>query len=125
MRNFSFSLWVVVLVFSCTEIESVTREYPRVRTIGLTEVNNNSLKVRGEIISTSGQIIDHGFVWSKKADSPVNIYSDFKLSIGATSDLGVFESEIDGLQSGVKYYIKAYAKSSDYTVYGEVLEFIL
>ena len=125
MRNFISCCFFLVAFFSCTELEDVVRPYPRIRTLEIVKLNNNSIHARGEITSTQEPIIDHGFIWSTKKDSPVNIFKHFKLSLGAADDIGIFEADLEGLTSGVKYYVKAYAKSDTYTVYGEILEITL
>ncbi|HTE32516.1 MAG TPA: IPT/TIG domain-containing protein, partial [Chryseolinea sp.] len=79
--------------------------------------------LHGEITFASVPILDHGFLWSDRAE--LTFGKADKISLGAMELPGSFEAQCDrGLKEGKKYYARAYAQSEDHIVYGDVVEFI-
>ena len=114
----------LAFMISCQWNEQVTpREYPRVRTLSIGQINEEGARVEGEIFYTgSSKITDYGFVWSRVQSLDL-LYSDF-VSLGPTAGTQKFNYRINsGLVSGQTYYVSAYIKSEDHTVYGNVMEF--
>ncbi|KON26527.1 hypothetical protein AC481_07005 [miscellaneous Crenarchaeota group archaeon SMTZ-80] len=109
---------MLVLSYSCEKEEKKAR--PSVTSSPVTSITNYSA-VSGGIIKDDGgsSIISCGVVWDTLPGP------DIQKSL--TNDSLVddsFISEITGLQSGTKYYVRAYATNSVGTSYGEQLEFI-
>jgi hypothetical protein len=114
---------LILLLATCGEDDNATRPYPRVRTKSVTNITSEGAFFEGEITFSSVKIVDHGFVWS--TDSNPTLENSDDISLGQRSGIGKFTSQIEwSLEEGKKYYVKAYAKSDDYTVYGDVAEFV-
>ena len=125
IRTAAFSLALMITFsLSCQNEEKISpRDYPRVRTLSINDVNEEGANAKGEIFyAGSSKITDYGFIWSR-IQTLDPIYSDF-VSLGTTSGTQEFDYQINsGLVSGQKYYVSAYVKSENHTVYGNVLEF--
>lgn len=77
----------------------------------------------GEITQVNQPVIDHGFVLSQYAQFPSTSSAIFRL--GATSAKGKFQAKVEvELAAGVKYYVKAFAKTAEFTSYGSPREFV-
>jgi hypothetical protein len=118
----SLLLFCFVVLIACTEEEVTARKYPRVYTRGITNISKDGMKLQGEIFFSSVPILDHGFVWSDTGFPTIT--NGTKLSLGPKNEVGTFAAEaIAALQSGKTYAARAYAQSSDFTVYGDICEF--
>ncbi|HEY3404637.1 MAG TPA: hypothetical protein VGK59_14705 [Ohtaekwangia sp.] len=116
---------VLILQLSCTEEEIKSRPYPRVRTKSeVTDFTGGTAVFHGSITYiTSAPITDHGFVWSTSSNLSLELSE--KVSLGPKDSTGDFESEVDyTFQLNTTYYIRAYALTDTYTVFGEMIEFI-
>ncbi|HEX6223001.1 MAG TPA: hypothetical protein VFZ52_01235 [Chryseolinea sp.] len=124
MSRFIFIIaFLLVLSVGCTEEEVTSREYPRVHTLEIMPAGNTSLKLKGEIFFSSVPIADHGFVWTEVGFPTVT--NGAKFSLGPKEGAGIFETTAAAtLKSGKTYAARAYAQSAEYTVYGELFEFI-
>ena len=58
-------LLLAQILSSCTQDEVTTRDYPRVRTRPVESINESGVMFKGEVFITDGEIIDHGFIWSR------------------------------------------------------------
>lgn len=109
-------------MFTCNETEITPRQYPRIKTIEVFNVNQEGASFKGEIYFSSVAIIDHGFLIAETKNPTLT--SAEKISLGIKNGIGEFSATIDrSLATGKKYYIRAYVISEDHTVYGEVIEF--
>jgi hypothetical protein len=113
----SIDLLLLVLSYSCEKDEKKDR--PSVTSSPVTNITAHSA-VSGGIIKDDGgaPVIACGVVWDTIQNPDIN-KSQTKDSLVEDS----FTSEVSGLQSGTKYYIRAYATNSVGTSYGEELEF--
>lgn len=109
-----FGLFMII-VFNCTKIE---RE-PKVETGEITEITITSAKAEGNIVD-HGNGIDHGHCWSITSTPTI---SDFKTSLGIITNLGSYETVLQNLQPGTKYYLRAYATNDLVTTYGNEISF--
>ncbi len=94
-------------------------QLPSLTTLNTTNVTATSAFSGGNISSDGGSaIIERGVCWSS-SPSP-------KVTDGKTSDgqgIGNFTSNITGLQTNTVYYVRAYAKNTLGTGYGEEVSF--
>lgn len=98
---------------------TTTQVAPTLTTTPATNITYNSAVSGGNITSTGGAPIDDkGVCWSITT-GPVATGSH--ASSGAGS--GTYTSNITGLNPGITYYIRAYAKNSAGTSYGNQLNF--
>jgi len=111
-----------VFVFGCTKEEFVPKNYPITKTLPFADYTYEGLTFRGEIAYSTVEIIDHGFIWSETGD-PREVGSQ-SVSFGPRSGVGVFETRRDwGFKPNKTYYVRAYAKTADQTVYGNRIGF--
>ena len=114
---------ILLLFFGCTKEEITPREYPRVSTTEVVNITKAGATFKGEIIFSNVEVKDHGFVWSD-VNGPL-VSNSNKVSLGSRTDIGQFEALSDrSLQDGKKYFMRAYAVSEDFVVYGNTIEFI-
>jgi hypothetical protein len=117
------SSFLIIICFSCTTEEITTRPYPRLRTLEVTNVTNESVTFHGEVISSSQDILDHGFLWLDSG-SPTFDNSE-KISLGSKAAPGPFEAVCEwGMEKGKKYFVRSYAVSDDNVVYSNPVEFV-
>jgi hypothetical protein len=87
-------------------------------TIEATNITINSMTVSGSITSDGGaEVSERGISWSTTPNPTTN---DSFVS-ASSSGTGDFEVEITGLIPNTTYYIRAYAKNSNGTSYGNQL----
>lgn len=110
------------VLFGCTEEVTTPRPYPRVRTYTINDNTTSGVTFKGGITYASTEIIDHGFIWS--TNYLMTIENSEKVSLGPKSEIGGFKVLVDrAMQKGVAYYVRAYAKSKQHLVYGELGQF--
>lgn len=83
-------------------------------------VTPSSADVDGDVTADGGATItERGVVYSYTNPTPTT--ADSKKTVAGTT--GAFTASLTGLVAGVTYYVRAYAKNSVGTTYGDVLEF--
>lgn len=93
-----------------------------IKTGNVSEVGVTSFKAHGEILDTGENgISQHGFIWSDQPD-PDFPYTNYD-ELGPAQGPGTFSDDFDGLSPGTIYYVKAYAVTTDLTVYGPQVSF--
>ncbi len=94
---------------------------PTVITGTVAGITNTGTTVSGNITSNGGTyIIERGICWSKTVN-PSMINGFCKTSVD--TETGTFSFDITGLVSGTQYYVRAYAKNSAGTAYGNEVSF--
>ena len=121
MHLLAFYSGLFFILASC-EDEPVQREYPRVRTLEVTNISENGATFVAEIYDDGNvAITEHGFVW---ALSLPDIEYDNRILFGTFSGTGEFVADIlTTLKEGVTYKVCAFAKAGEYTVYGNEVKF--
>lgn len=111
------------LILTCKKDEMVSRDYPRVTTIEVSDIDSTGALFSGEVFAFgSEEIIDHGFVWGEYSPSFPN--TEY-VSLGKLSDKKKFSIRVDhALASNKKYIVKAYARTLRFTVYGKEINFV-
>jgi len=93
---------------------------PEVETAGLADIDYSAVTVTGNIVDDGGlDVIERGIVWDTVSRPTKN--NNYAVVEGAA---GKYEYRISGLETGVKYYARAYARNEKGYVYSEPLEFI-
>jgi len=102
------------------EIEFVTGiGTPEVTTGQVSGVSATNAICGGEIISDGGDpITEKGICWSTATDPDIN-----DPHAPASTGSETFSCSMTGLSNGTKYYVRAYARNSAWTVYGEQVTF--
>ena len=93
---------------------------PEVVTSSTTSTSSDSAVCSGTVLSDGGSALTaKGFVWSRDPNPTVSLKT--KTNEGKGS--GNFSSTLGSLQSGTKYYVRAYATNSVGTFYGQEIVF--
>ena len=94
-------------------------DVPTVVTSTASEVTTNSAVVGGNVLSDGGsEVTERGVVYSTSQNPTIE---DSKVSSG--SGLGDFTCHLTNLQTGVIYYLRAYAENRFGVAYGEEISF--
>jgi N-acetylneuraminic acid mutarotase len=114
---------VLSLLLAGCEDEPVQRDYPRVRTLEVTNITADGATFVAEVFDEGNLgITEHGFTWSLSEPS---VLSDERVYLGGFSGTGRFEAEIStALAEGASYVVCAFVKAGEYTVYGENIKFM-
>lgn len=116
-------LITLLCIFSCTKEEITFREFPRIKTLAVSNITDESVTFHADLISSPVPIIDHGFLWIENG-SPIFDNSD-RLSLGPLSTSGLFEAVCDsGMEKGKKYFVRSYVITEANIVYSNIVEFI-
>lgn len=112
---------VLTLLSSC-EDDPVKRDYPRVKTLEVTNITEAGATFTGEVLEEgNSEITEHGFVWATR--QPDVEYSN-KVLLGSFSSTGKFSAEVgSNLTEGLTYQVAAFVISGEFTVYGEPVTF--
>ena len=114
---------IIMLFASCTEEEVTSREFARVKTTEVTDINGTGATFHAIVPSSPVSVSDHGFLWHDQT-SPLFENAD-RISLGPVTQLGPFEALCErGLSKGKKYYVRGYAVSDNNIIYGNVVQFI-
>lgn len=118
-----FILFMILVCCSCKE-EDISFAYPRVRTHAITDISPEGAVFHGELMLPAGQeVAENGFVW-QEGNEPLLESSEKKVMEKPVSK-GRFSASISTtLKPDTKYFVKAYAKTKDHLVYGQVQSFV-
>ena len=121
-KKLSLLAVTLVLALGCTKEEFIPKKYPIVLTVNVADITREGVSFEGQVTYSSVEIIDHGFTWSESEDPTKSSNS---VSLGSRTGIGSFDARCEtGFKEGNVYNVWAYAKSSDYTVYGKPLSFV-
>ena len=116
------SLLVLLMLFvGCEKDPEIpTSILPDIRsTIAATNITSTSAKSGGNLIAAgSGPILAKGICWSTSTNPTINGNKTTE-----QGGLGLYESTMTGLTTGVTYYVRAYATNRVGTSYGNELSF--
>jgi hypothetical protein len=114
---------IILMVISTCKNEFATRDFPSVLTVGTNNKGSEGVEFTGEIIGRMPNIaIEAGFIWQKGKDPVEN--PGYKMTFPGKLTEGKFNIIIrTSLKKNTEYYVRAYAKSADIIVYGDVLKF--
>lgn len=125
LRIMILSLSVLFLA-DCDTYEFPEVPYPRTETLEVVNISSTGVKLRGKMVQLGDEaVVDHGFVWGFVDNATQEFDNEGVARLGAATTLGEFEVEItSGLQNGKTYYVRAFANSATYKVYGNAVSFI-
>ena len=121
-----FCIVSFTIVVSCTkEYKETERSYPRVATGLVTDINTEGVTFTGSFLKAgSGEIIDHGFLYTESSSFPATHNSE-KISLGASTGSGSFTATANhALKPGTNYNASAYARSKDKIFYADPVSFV-
>lgn len=92
---------------------------PTVITSSVTNITQNSAKCGGNVTSDGGATVtERGICWSTSSNPTIN-----SNHVSSGSGTGSFTANMTGLNANTTYYVRAYAKNSIGTSYGEQKSF--
>ena len=126
-KNVVILLFAVILSFqliSCQKEIDNQRDYPRIKTLDVVNIDNTGATFRGEIISLGNSPIDKcGFVWGRTEN--LNIGNHDYIEANYSEAEMYFEARIvRSMEANKEYYVRSFAKSNGKVIYGEVNSFI-
>ncbi|MDZ7739399.1 MAG: SUMF1/EgtB/PvdO family nonheme iron enzyme [Bacteroidales bacterium] len=93
---------------------------PEVVTAGVKDIDYSSVTVTGDLKDDGGlDVIERGIVWDTAAGPTKQ--NNYAIIEGGN---GKFDYRIEGLETGRKYYTRAYARNEKGYVYADALEFV-
>lgn len=120
-KNYAFLVTVLVLfgAVSCKK-DKKPPTIPIVTTLAATDVTTTTATLHGQITDAgNAEIIESGFVYSSTVGNPTTAAE--KVIVMADDD--ILTATLEGLTSGVTYYVRAFATNSKGTGYGEAVHF--
>jgi uncharacterized protein (TIGR02145 family) len=103
------------------EVTTLKTGKPLVVTMTISDITISSARCEGKVTADSGLVvIEKGVIWDTV--QVFDVSSGFGKMIGGTGT-GQFSCQLNNLQEGKNYYIKAYATNQAGTGYGELMNF--
>lgn len=117
-------VFVCLILVTCNENEVTPRNYPRVRTLEVSHITENGVRLEGEIFYPGRLgVTEYGFIWSTKENLFLN-YAVDRAIIPANGSVDHYAFDLNTtLKKGEVYYVKAYARDKEYLVYGDIVSF--
>jgi hypothetical protein len=110
-------------VFSCSDKdEALARDYPRLNTLPVTNIQSTGALFHAEIISGErSQILQYGFTWNEVVSPRIDRHEHIILqeSLGNNT----FSYEVGSLQSNQIYFVRSFIKTEKLLIYGPVVSF--
>jgi uncharacterized protein (TIGR02145 family) len=119
------TVYLVLLLICCfllTTCEWKLEKVMEVSTGDIIEIKLNTAKAYGEIIDPGEGVTQIGHCYSKVPDVFLT-NTNLITQLTEIPNIGSFKSELNSLDAGTKYYIKAYVTHGKNTEYGEEKEF--
>lgn len=108
----------IFLIVQCKPEELL--KVTKLQTGAITEITATTAIASGSFIDLSGNVPEFGHCWNKTGNPDKN---SSKYIVSGTAKKGEYTSNLTGLESNTKYYVKAYALDNGTGVYGSELEF--
>jgi len=110
---------ILFLVNGCKKSE--TEDILTVTTDDIEIFSEGIYTFKGTIVSFGDEeISEHGFCWSESENPETD---GTLINLGTTNSSGSFSTNIYDVLAGTTYYVKAFAKASSITYYGDVKSF--
>jgi uncharacterized protein (TIGR02145 family) len=120
MKRLFTTLGVIAIALSACKKDKTPPTVPALTTTAITNLSYNTATTGGVITGDGGAAVtESGIVWSKTNNTPTTTDS-VKIS---TTTSGSFISVLNNLEGNTIYYVRAYAKNSVGTGYGNVVSF--
>ncbi|MEI7492459.1 MAG: hypothetical protein WCK92_13750 [Bacteroidota bacterium] len=111
---------LAVFTLSCIGMTSCKKNFERLVAVKTTSISSVNYLAQGEVIDVGGLSPEYGFCYGSGSNPDL---SGPNIKLGTTSSPKSFQTTMD-LSPGT-YYVRAYAKSSQGTVYGDNLKFFV
>jgi hypothetical protein len=120
----ALTISLIIIAFSCEKDSLLLREYPQLRTLEVSNVDESGATLNAEIISGDwDEIIAYGFVWAPENDPAWS--SDEKRIISKKLSSNKFSTIITAaLEPELKYSVRAFVETDTFTVFGNRVKFV-
>ena len=106
---------LLLILISCEKENDP--EPPTISTLSVIEITTHTAQSGGNIIDDGGDMVtSRGLVWSTLTEP--SLEQNEGLTIDGSGS-GLFQSQISGLHSGTKYFVRAYATNTQGVSYGQ------
>lgn len=103
------------------------RDYPRIKTLQVTDITEEGATLNSRIVLAGNQeILEYGFVWNKRgfyvqyATLPHN-----KVVLKGSPGTETFSARVTStLEKATTYYVRSFVRTADYVVYGDQTSFL-
>lgn len=121
MKSFVNNLCISLLLFIAFSCDEEINK-PVFQTLDVSELSTEGVTLNGRFqVSGNQNITDYGFIWAEHAEPEI---SDASYSFHGKPVVGKFQYRVaDGLKNGTKYYVRAFVKASNQTVYSNIVSF--
>lgn len=117
-------LLLSVFLATCDENEVPSRDYPRLNTLDVTNVNEAGATLNAEITYRGDfEILQYGFTWSENENPTFPISERVIFQGDIRSDKFSATISSSTLVSGKEYYVRPFVQTEDYVVYGKNVKF--
>ncbi|MBD5396762.1 DUF1566 domain-containing protein [bacterium] len=111
-------------VYGMENILDLQAILPQVKTRVVSNITPNAVTFNGEIISLGDpHYTERGFIYGSMPVPTMDEPSIIQMAVTGTS-IGAYTKEVKDLEEGRTYYMRAYAKSDDRLVYGDIVRFV-
>jgi hypothetical protein len=122
-RIFLFFTLLIALLGCEKDNEFADRGYPRINTLPVTDISEQGANFHGEFTRTGDfHVKRYGFLWStynniRISNSNMYIFSNKDEKAGFSVNINT------SLAPGKKYYVRSFAETDDYLIYGPMVSF--
>lgn len=111
---------LVLLILGCNDDEPIIRDFPIIKTLPPTDIDESGATFHGELVRKGKtEITSYGFVW--RLDDP-GINEMHKVVLGKNLSDDLFEARVDhSLIKGLTYQVRAFVDVLNQTIYGEIV----
>ncbi len=112
------------LLIKCDKDEITSRNYPRLKTLPVSDINSEGAKFNAEITFRGNfEVTNYGFVWGE-SENPTVENSD-RVIYSENINSSQFSERIETtLKEEVSYFVRAFVETNDFIVYGENVSFL-
>lgn len=109
---------------SCQKEDNISRNYPRLKTLAVTDITGSGAVFNAEVvIGNTDEILEYGFVWNDVSYPEIQ-WHDKQFSTNPLDRPRFSETIRTNLHKEVTYHVRAYLRTDNYLVYGNVITFI-
>ncbi len=121
-QNWFNTFFLMAILISCIDEEKIDRDYPTILTNPVTEILSSGATLSGKIESSSlSEISEYGFVWGQ--DDKLLPENSFSLKFGSPVTNVISAKIKSSLVAQRVYFVRFYIKTSDKTIYGNLVTF--
>lgn len=122
LRIIFYSLMMLQLITTCRKDEAITRNYPRLNTLAVSQITGSGAKFNAEVISgNTSEVVQYGFTWNEYIPPKVDLHDN--VAINESLSGKNFSSNIQSLKNDQIYYVRSFVRTENLLIYGPVVTF--